>query len=205
MADLSKISTEELAAELINRPDLFDSGGFLRTNKLYDLRCKLGSVICVDSVPIREGADGSPEVMAIRRKTGPYSGKLCLVGGIVKKGNSIEESVRRHFKTDIGVEIDFIASWEHPACIHQYMRPLPDGNLKTDFAPDPTKDHVIAPVYLVKLKSEAFKFGATPYGGQEAGDVVWFSSKNMPLPEEFGYGHDLVFRKCLSLAKTFLE
>lgn len=198
MFDSSKISTEELASELIKRSDLFNENGFLSTNQLYDLRCKLGVVICVDSVPIRKLNDGSIEIMAIRRKTGPYAGKLCLVGGILKKGYSVEESVRQHFKIDLGVEIDFITPWDRPVCLHQDMRPLPDGSLKTDFAPDPTKDHVIAPVYLVKFRSEAFKFGVTPHGGQEVAGTVWFSLKNMPPSSEFGYDHDLVFKKCLS-------
>ncbi len=202
MADFSKISTEELALELRKRSDLFNESGFLTTSELYNLRCKLGAVICVDSVPIRKTIYeycSLVEVMAIRRKTGPFAGKLCLVGGIIKKGSSVEESVRQHFRIDLGAEIDFITPWDSPVCLHQDMRPFPDGSLKKDFASDPTKDHVIAPVYLVKLRKENFSFGATPHGGQEVADVVWFSLDNMPPAEEFGYNHDIVFRKCLSM------
>lgn len=201
MIDWLKISTKELAAELTNRVDLFNEDGFLSSDELYRLRCKLGAVICVDSVPVRKRADGTIEAMAIKRKTGPYAGKLCLVGGTVKKGDSIEESARGHFKTDLGVDIDFLTLWDKPACLHQ----LANGSLKTDFAPDPTKDHVIALVYLVSLKGEKFIFGATPHGGQEVEDIFWFSLDNMPLPEEFGYNNSVVFRKCLLLAKTLLK
>ncbi len=205
MIDWSKINTKELAIELAKRPDLFDQNGFLSTKELYDLRCKLGAVICVDSAPVRKRADGSIEVMAIRRKTGPYAGKFCLVGGIVKKNSSLEESVRSHLKTDLGVEIESLTSWNQPVCAYQYMHPLPDGSLKNDFIIDPTKDHSIGLVYLIRLKNEVFEFGATSYGGQEVGEIIWFSFENMPSPNEFGYNHDIVFRKCLSLAKILLK
>ena len=205
MVDLQKISAEELASELLQRTDLFDKDGFLKGDALYKLRCKLGAVVCVDSAPVRKRDDGVIEVMAIKRKTGSYAGKLCLVGGLVKKDSSLEESIRLHFKTDLGLEIDFVTPWDKPACIHQGMRPLSNGGLKVDFIPDPTKDHVIAPVYLVKLKSEKFNFGISPYGGQEVEGVVWFSLEEMPDREEFGYQHDIVFKKCLLLAKNFLK
>lgn len=199
--DWLKVSTKELAVQLMGRQDLFSCCGFLNDTELYQLRCKLGVVICIDSAPVRKRSDGVIEVMAIKRKTGPYSGKFCLVGGIVKKGDSLEESIRSHFRVDLGVEIDFITPWDKPVCLHQYLRPLADGSFKKDFLPDPTKDHVVAPVYLVKLRSEKFTFGITSYGGQEVGDVGWFSSENMPPAEKFGYGHNVVFKKCLERAE----
>lgn len=205
MVDWRAASTDALARELAQRPDLFDEGGFLKSQELFRLRCKLGAVVCVDSIPVRSGNDGWVEAMAVRRKTGPYAGKLCLVGGIVKKGMSLEESVREHFRTDLGAEIDFLTPWDHPVTMHQDMPPGTGGILKKDFSPDPTKDHNVVPVYLVKLRGEQFVFGVTRHGGQEVGNIQWFSLENMPNPEEFGYGHDQVFFRGLLRAQQIFN
>lgn len=201
MIDWSKISTKELAAELISRMDLFDKEGFLSSDELYRLRCKLGTTICVDAVPVRKKSEGAMEVMAIKRKTGPYAGKFCLIGGILKKDFSIEEGVREHFKNDLGIEIDSITPWNKPIVVCQYQQSSGRESLKDNFLPDPTKDHNIGLVYLVRLKSEEFVFGATSYGSQEVENVLWFSKDAMPPLEEFGYGQGVIFRECLEQAK----
>lgn len=202
--DWRAASTEALAQELAQRPDLFDEGGFLKSQELFRLRCKLGAVVCVDSIPVRQ-RNGVVEAMAVWRKTGPYAGKLCLVGGIVKKGMSLEESVREHFRTDLGADIDFLTPWDRPVTMHQDMPPGTGGILNKDFSPDPTKDHNVTPVYLVTFRDSCFVFGDSRHGGQEVENIQWFSLETMPSPEKFGYGHDLVFLKGLLYAQKIFS
>ncbi len=194
---LTKFTTEELARELTGRDDLFE--GALLKYEVYKLSVELGIPPCVDGVAVRK-RDGIVEAMAIRRNTGPYTGKLCSVGGRIFFEESFEVAMRRQFTSDLGCEIEFITPWDRPAFVHQFMRPRADGTLLPDFGPEPTRRHNMTIVYLVRLLSEKFTFGSTTHGGQEAGGVEWFSLETMPPASEFGYGQDIYFKKCLQLA-----
>ena len=201
--NLSKFTTEELAKEMIARGDFFD--GQLLKNELYKLSIELGIQPCVDGVAVRKWADGACEALAIRRNTGPFAGSLCSVGGRILFEESFECAMRRHFTTDLGVEIAFITPWDKPAAVHQFMRPMADGTILPDFGNDPTRRHDVTIVYIVQLLSEHFTFNKGAHGKQEASSVEWFSLKNMPPLEEFGYGQGVYFKKCLEVAKELLK
>lgn len=198
---LNKFTSDELAEELIKRDDLFE--GRLLTRALYKLSIELGIQPCVDGVAVRK--NGSEyEALAIRRNTGPFAGKLCSVGGRIFFEESFEQAIRRQFKVDLGCEINLLTPWDRPATVYQFMRPGVDGFVLPNFGPDPTRRHDITLVYIVSLIGDSFTFGHTEHGGQEAASIEWFSLKNMPQANEFGYGQDVYFKKCLLLAEEML-
>lgn len=111
---LANIPVGLLLGEVLRRPgDLFNEKGFL-SREAFALADILSIRCCVDGIAVRRGHAGEIEAMAIRRNTGPFAGKLCLVGGGISKfkGNgqwlpeSAEEALRRHFKRDLGFEIE---------------------------------------------------------------------------------------------------
>lgn len=176
----SLFSTEALISALMRR-DLLTKGGLLE-KKAYELRLHLGAVVCVDGIPFRKRDNGSAQLMAIRRNTGPFAGKLSFVGGIVAMRERLEDALRRHFMSDLGIEIGFPFG-QLPFLVSQQQNKKKDG-----WWHDPTKCHNIGLTYLVSLRSEEFRFGSTQLGGQEARDTVWFDKRSIPSPEAFAYG-----------------
>lgn len=119
--------------------------------------------------------------MALRRTTGAYPGKLCLVGGTVAKGESLGEALKRHFREDFGVDITVP---DVPTLISQYHKGEPDEQ----WMQDPAKEHNIAPVYLVPF------FNGVLFN-TSMGSVEWFTEELMPLDEEFGYTNERLYHK----------
>lgn len=206
--DLQGISVEKLLEEIMRRPqEMMNEKGFL--GKIaFQLADFLAIRICVDGIPARRNAQGEIELMAICRNTGPYAGKFCLIGGGVGKmkengewmPESIEEALRRHFRTDLGFEIEPVESWERPSYLAQDMRPI-DGVVKEGFTPNPDSRHLIAMRFIVRITNyeNAPVFGRTDIGGQEASGVRWFTEAQMPQPEEFGYGHHRTYQACFPI------
>lgn len=198
--DLVEFSTETLAQELIARNDFFEEGGLILKPEFYKLLTEMGVVFCVDGIAWRKSSAGI-EAMAIRRNTGAYQGKLCSVGGRVHVGEDVETALRRHFRVDVGYEIDLTTPWDKPVGFFQFMRLRADGTILDNFGTEPSRKHAVSVLYLVRLHDGAPMFGSTAHGGQEASGVEWFTLKNMPLEEEFGYGQGVYFRKCLEVAQ----
>lgn len=201
--NLAEFSTQTLAQELIARNDFFEEGGLILKPEFYKLFTEMGVIFCVDGIAIRKSSAGI-EAMAIRRNTGAYQGKLCSVGGRVHIEEDIEAALRRHFRVDVGHEIELTTPWDKPAGFFQFMRPRADGTVAENFGTEPSRRHAVSVLYLVRLDDGAPVFGSTAHGGQEASGVEWFTLENMPHEEEFGYGQGVYFRKCLELAnETF--
>lgn len=198
--DLAKFSTETLAKELIARNDFFEEGGLILKSEFYKLLTEMGVIFCVDGIAIRKNGTHI-EAMAIKRNTGAYKGKLCSVGGRVHVGEDIETALRRHFRVDVGHEINLTTQWDKPVGFFQFMRPRADGTIADNFGTEPSRKHAVSVLYLVQLDNGAPVFGSTAHGGQEASGVEWFTLENMPPKEEFGYGQGVYFRKCLELAE----
>ncbi len=197
--ELQEFSTDELARELMSRPDQFEGKHLKRS--LYDLFVELGVVTCVDGIAVRKKV-GKIELMTIVRNTGPFKGKLCSVGGRILLEESVESAMRRHFKTDIGSNIELLTQWDRPVLFHQFMRPKSDGTVLPDFGVEPQKRHAVSMIYLVKLSDTHMEFGQTSLGGQEASGVRWFSKDDMPPDREFGYGQEVYYKKCFELAEN---
>lgn len=199
MIDPSQISTEELAQELIRRADIVQSNGLLSPD-VFSLRAKLGPIICTDGIPVRMH-EGVLQGGLIRRNTGEYRGTLCIIGGTVALGETVDAALRRHFQTDIGKEISFLdpAGVKRPHAIYQYY-----GKEGTKaFLPEPTK-HAIALTYLVSIPDGDFIFSSSEYG-QEASAFEWHSAESCPADEEFGYQMREVFLECINKAAKLLN
>ncbi len=212
--ELETVPMDTLLNEILRRKDeLLTAEGWL-PQKSFALADTLGIRVCVDGVPARVNEAGDVELMAIRRNTGPYAGKLALIGGGVGRveengewaPESIEEALRRHFEVDLGFDIEPVGSWQSPAYIAQDMRPI-DGEVRPGFTPNPNSRHLVAIRYLVQLNSgrDAPVFGITELGGQEASGVEWLSEKTMPDPTEFGYGHHETYRVMFPIARQLLS
>jgi len=212
--DLQQMPVEKLLEEVMKRPhETMNKKGFL-SKMAFALADFLAPRVCVDGIAVRRNAKREIECMAIRRNTGPYAGKLCLVGGGVGKlkengtwmPESREEALRRHFKTDLGFEIEPVESWTRPAYAAQDMRPV-NGVVKNGFTPNPDSRHLVADRFLVRITNyeSAPIFGKTDVGGQEASGIHWFTRAQMPAPEEFGYGHHETYRESFLIAEKVLE
>lgn len=197
--ELSRVATKELVRELLHRPDLRRLDGLLEP-EIFSLRENLGAIPCVDGIPIRR-REGILEGAVIRRGTGAYKGKYAFVGGVIAYGESVEAALRRHFRDDLGIAINFLdqQTWHRPARVVQYAPYVASGTVPRDFHHEPTR-HAVALTYLVMLESEDIRFGTTAYG-QEAEELVWFSTATCPSPEDFGYLLRDVFLDCLAEAE----
>ncbi len=194
--DLKDIKTADLVAELLERKDLVRPDGAL-DQLVWKLRVVLGVIICVDCIAIRKNGKGQKEVVAELRNTGPYAGKYCVIGGIVRKGESIEEAVHRHWKVDLGCDITMVTPWNKPRSVHQHCPPNTMGEMKKDFYPEPTK-YSIGLAYAVEVTNETGILGSTVYGGQEASHYTWFTKETLPPPEKFAYGFYALYKEILN-------
>ena len=188
--DLTQVPNENLINELLQRT-LVDENGFVDP-VAWKLRVMLGIIPCVDSIAVRETEHGR-EVLATKRITGPYAGKWCVIGGVISRGESIENALRRHWKIDVGCEINSF-DWRKPDSVHQHT-PLISVS-ENDFLPEPSK-FSIGLFYKVQLLNDPNKYGATKYGGQEVGGYEWFSKETLPSAENFAYGFHELFTQVL--------
>ena len=194
--NLKDAKISDLVGELLSRTDLIREDGSLEP-LVWALRVRLGIIPCVDSIAIRNGEGGNKEALAILRNTGPYAGRYCVVGGIVRTGESIEDAVRRHWGTDLGCKINFITPWNKPRSVHQHCPPEASGNMKKDFYPEPTKNS-IGLFHIVEVTDESGILGSTTYGGQEAGHYTWFTKETLPPAEKFAYGFHALYKDLLN-------
>ncbi len=203
MDDLKNIPTEALARELAGRTDLRSPDGLL-TPDVFHLRTEIGAIPCTDAVPIRL-RDGIIEGAVIRRGIGAYTGKFAVIGGVIAYGESIEQALRRHFRTDLGVEISWLdpEGWHRPMLTVQYKKFDRSAGMDQDFNHETSK-HAVALTYLVTLASEIVRFGTTRYG-QEATEMQWFSTVTCPPEDEFGYDTRRTFLTCLAEAEKILK
>lgn len=212
MIELSNVPVDALLEEALRRRDeMVDDKGFL-SNGAFGVADHLSTRVCVDGVPVRRNEEGDIELMAIERQTGPYAGKLALIGGgvgrIKENGmwvpESVEEAMGRHFMTDLGQKVEPVVSWEHPQLLAQDMRPI-DGEVREGFMPNPASRHLIAARYLVKITegedNPVFGSGA---GGQEASGVRWFTQDQMPAADAFGYNHGHTYQSMFPLAENLV-
>lgn len=199
--DLKNISTKDLVATLLERKiELVRSDGML-DGYIWPLRTALGAIACVDGVAIRRIGD-IVEGGVIRRVTGRFPNKLALIGGVVGLYESIDTAMKRHWRTDLGLEIKLPLGWQRPVCMRQYA-PQVDSQNRMDFCHDPGK-HSYASTHLVKIVSDprSVTLGATEYGGQEAASFHWYSKETCPPAEEWSYDMHESFLFCLEQAKN---
>jgi len=185
LEDFDKVPVEDLVDALIKRKDEFflkDNSGLL-TSPAFKLRMILGAMPCVDGIPYRFNAQGDLELMAIRRLTGAFPGKLVLNGGIIAKSETFQKALQRHYKNDLGVEV--LINDSHPLDVTQYRKEESDEY----WMQDPGKDHNIAAVFFVQI------IGKMPTHTLKGDPVMWFTEDAMPPESEFGYTNWRLYRK----------
>ena len=207
MTDLSSISTRYLAEELAKRPDLAEA--CVRPDGMVDpaiwpIRTALGAIPCVDGIAVRMNQDGWVEGGTIRRRTGKFPGKLAYIGGVVGKFESVEAAMRRHWRTDLGLEIELPMGWQHPVVHRQYASQV-DGKNRPDFSWDPGK-HSFAPLYMVVITSDPnnITLGSTSYGGQEASGFEWYTAERCPPESEWSYDQREGFLQVVAKAEELV-
>lgn len=202
--NISVVSTEALADELAKRADLLDAKGIMSWG-LYTTLTKIAVIPCTDGVAVRRNANGVVEVMAIRRGTGVFKGRLCSVGGRLLRGESFEDCLRRQFRNDLGCEIEFLVPWNKPVVVGQFYpleQPLTEEP-PVGFGSEDRK-HCISNYYPVRLIGDSMTLGNTRHGGQEALAVEWYSILNIPSKEQFAYGQGPYFLECLMAAEKLI-
>jgi len=60
---------------------------------------------CVDIIV----SNNKKEFLLVKRSIEPYKGKWCLPGGIIKRGQKIEEKIKEIAKNELGIKIE---SWK---------------------------------------------------------------------------------------------
>jgi len=201
MVNLHKISTLKLARELSSRPDLgslLRLDGLLSDSAILPLRTKLSAVVCVDSIAVRRNEDNSIAGGVIRRGTGKCRGRLAFIGGTVGLYEPLESAIKRHWQTDLGLEVEIPLGWKYPVCMAQYA-PQVNGKNRPEFDNDPTK-HSVASTHLVYIKKGEVTFGVG-IGGQEATEFVWHTIADCPLEEEWAYTMRDTFIELLTRAE----
>lgn len=189
--NLNDVPIDTLAKALLLREGEFFGERNRLISSIFELYKAMGPVSCIDGIVWRLNKAKKVELMAIRRQTGPYPGKLVLVGGTVFKGEELSEALQRHFRDDFGVEIEMS---EAPFCMTQYKK----SKSGKHWMQDPGKEHVISPVYFVQIKGKA------PHQSLQEDPVEWFSEDLMPADEEFGYTNQRVYHGAFQkIATTF--
>lgn len=200
--NVKEVPTTELANELLNRTDINDSRGGLIT-PLFRLVEKVMPIMCTDGIALRWNEEDGYQVLAIVRGTGRYRGKFCSLGGRILRNESVEQALRRHWKTGLGAEIKFLRPWYEPIRIGQWV-PVAEGEEPPpDFGPESTK-HALCAYHAITLDGVIGQFGQN-HAGQEVMGVRWFSLDTLPEDENaFGYGQRQFFKICLEAAPSLL-
>jgi len=137
---------------------------------VYDQIIKWIPILCVDLVIY----DRNKGVLLIRRAYPPSEGLWCLVGGMVQRSELIESAVKRHAKTETGLEV------EMECLIGIYDDPLRDSMIN---------DIVQYPLYknkrTITLAYLCTPLGKNPKPGPEALEIKFFKK----LPPKIGFDH----------------
>ena len=205
MGESAEIDTRTLALELSQRKDLVRSDGWLEP-EVFGLRSLLGPMPTADGIPLRRRSrDWRTEIGLIRRNTGPYTGKLCFIGGAVLLNESLEQALRRHFMTDLNARIELFdpSGWERPFRVWPYYSS--NQSIGQESLHNPTR-HCVSSTFLVRILNEKeMAFGSTEVGGQEAREFQWFSFNALPTDEELSYGITRTMLKQVIVAASEID
>lgn len=163
------------------------------TDEEYDWITSFLPIICVDMLPVRRVGE-EWHVGLIVRATGSQAGKLTILGGRILYGETAEEAMNRHLKTDLQVQSFTYyrgLNEETPFTVQQYFRTTDSDSDKYGF--DPTK-HALALTYLVNIDETEIR----PV--KEADGFEWVSNETV-AQKEIGFNQKVVVERAL----TFLS
>lgn len=151
-------------------------------------------IICVDIIPVRK-LNNAWALGVITRATPPQAGKTTILGGRINYGETVQEAIARHLKTDLGLsKYEFLEKTDqfNPFRIQQFLRAETAG---PPFGFDPTK-HAISLNYLVEITD-------TPIPKNEAKNFFWINESQ--IPNNCGYNHDLVIKSAFDFLNQNLN
>lgn len=143
-------------------------------------------IVCVDLVPYDAQ---SKKIGVITRATGSQAGKLALIGGRVKKNESIDQAIQRHLSTDLDItDFSFYKnnSVIRPFYVQQYYHGEYPGKGFAAF--DPTK-HAIALSYIIIISGN-------PIAKLEASEFHWIDASE--LPKSSAFNHAIIMKEALA-------
>lgn len=146
-------------------------------------------IVCVDVVTVRVTPDATVGEIGLILRDTPHQGRRwCLVGGRVRKDETLAEAAARHLHETLGPSIRFRLDPDpQPVYVSQYFtirRPV--GVI------DP-RQHSVAMNFVVPIEGE-------PVPAGEAYDFRWVSRSALPTSDEFGFEQDRVLRAVLERA-----
>lgn len=144
-------------------------------------------IIAVDLMPIELGGLARENKVGLIRREVPDGGTgWCLVGGRVRRAETLREAASRHLRDTLGPKVLFSLPRDtQPLLVAQYGPTKKQGVLL-----DPRR-HVVALTYAIEIRG-------TPVPMGEALDFDWFNLSALPPDQEFGFEQKVVVRKCIS-------
>jgi ADP-ribose pyrophosphatase YjhB (NUDIX family) len=148
-------------------------------------------IACVDLLCIfdQRAEGGEPALLLIERSDGAgRAGALNLVGGRIRRGESIEIAAMRHLRETLGQGVESTPrEWGRPEWVAVYPH--------ADDGPGPfdPRQHAISCSYLLHCYGEP---RVEPDGEAEA--LHWFDPSDPPAAERYGFGQGAVVAELLS-------
>src|SRR5579884_2882994 len=80
-------------------------------------------IVCVDIVSVRRGDDGRIREVGLILRDTPHQGRRwCLVGGRVRKDETLSEAAARHLRETLGPDVRFTLDRDvQPVYVSQYF------------------------------------------------------------------------------------
>ncbi|MBU2264631.1 DUF4916 domain-containing protein [Patescibacteria group bacterium] len=155
--------------------------GFL-PKKTFDLIQKSIPVVCVDLVILR---NHHSELLLIKRRIEPETGKWCLIGGRVLMGERLSMAISRQTRRELGVKVSILPPFgpNFPAFI--------DADPKAD----PQK-HAVALTYPVTISPNR----TLNLEGPEFSKTKWFKLKKIP---KLGFNHKKALAETMKKVQMF--
>lgn len=180
------LSDEDLV-QILRERGITETNGLLKL-QIYQLAVDCLPVLCVDILPVRFNGS-NVEVGVIIRATGSEKGKVAVLGGRVRKDQSVTQAIGTHLKKDLQ-----LSDWDYyklndektPFYVQQYFQSC---KAKDNFGYDPSK-HAVALNYIVEIKG-------LPKPTNEADQFIWITRDK--VPEITAYNHGVVMRKVFEL------
>lgn len=142
-------------------------------------------VVCIDVIPVDITKQ---KIGVITRATGNEANKLALIGGRIRKDESIKNAILRHLETDLGVtEFSFYITNNEstPFTVQQYSHS--NSPIDRYGCYDPTK-HSIGLTYLIEINQQ-------PKPKKEACGYHWIGLNE--IPKETAFNQGVVMKKAL--------
>jgi len=141
-------------------------------------------VPCVDVLPVRK-RDGKIEMGLIYRATPHQGRRWCLIGGRLRRNESLRAAVIRQVREALGPEVQCVlAARIQPVLVVEYFSRRARGSL---FDP---RQHAIGLTFAAKVRGNI-----QPTGG--AVDFRWFTLHQLPKSKCFGFGQKKVVLDCI--------